>query len=652
MRRRKPAVVLFAAATILLVLSQFAALLDPLPEGLTATYFSTPDWSGPPVRSTIDPIPSTSRLILAWRGSPPRAFSATWTGWMIVLRDGTYTFATMSGNGSTLRIGDQLVANGDGVHPPGQAVTGTARLSRGVHRVVVAYFQTAGRPALELSWARDGAPLQSLPAWLLSTRSATTPRFAVTAGIRFLATLTVWPWFAATVWLIATAIAASLRRAYARRDAAAAFEWTLIFTGAAVLLFVLPHRITSDGEARYYAFRQLIEWHERPTMLYSMVMPLASAPLYLLGRTVASPSWWSERFNTFMLLAGISVTWQLVRREIPPALFRTFALLLMAASTVPYHVQDYFGEVFTAVMVATGLLAVRFRHPVAGWTAAIAGVVNTPATLAGLGLAAVVRSWRTRRLRPFLPVAIAAALILLESKLWHGTLFDQSYVSSAGNPTILTYSGRPGFSYPLFFGLLSVLFSFGKGLLFYMPGLLLPVREQLRAINARLLDSYDLWIAFLIGIILVYSKWWAWFGGWTWGPRFFLIAAFPASWALATALYRLDVFSVPVRFGVLVALTLSTWVAIVAAVFQLETLDVCVNDANASLCWYVPEFSPLWRPFVKFTPPPTAGAIGVAYFAVVYFWMAARLVRDLSPKCLAMAGDGWRALTHGERWRI
>jgi hypothetical protein len=651
MRRRKPAVVLVAAATILLVLSQFAAILDPLPEGLNATFFSTPDWNGPPLRSTVDPIPSTDSLYLAWRGTPPRSYSATWTGWMIVPRDGSYTFATVTEGGSSLRVGDQVVVDALRAHSPGP-ITGTVRLNRGVHRVLVTYYQTHEPAALEVKWARNGAPLEPLPAWLLSTRSATTTRFAVSVAIRRLAIVTVWPWFAATVLVIATAIVASLRRAYARRDSAAAFEWTLLFAGAAVLLFVLPHRITSDGEARYVGLMQMIEWREPPTMMYSVVGPLASAPFYLLGRTVASPSWWCARFNTFVLLAGIAVTWQLLRREIPPALFRKFALLLIAASTVPYHVQDYFGEVFTAVMVATGLLAVRFRHPVAGWAAVIVGVVSTPATLAGLGVAVVVRSWRTRRLRQCLPVAIAAALILLESKLRHGTLFDQTYVSSAGNPTVLTYSGRPGFSYPLFFGLLSILFSFGKGLLFYMPALLLPVRERLRAINARLLDSYDLWIAFLIGIILVYSKWWAWFGGWTWGPRFFLIAAFPASCALAIALDRLNVFSVPARFGVFVILTLSTWVAIVAAVFQLETLGVCVNDAYASLCWYVPEFSPLWRPFVTFTPPSPAGTIAIAYFAVVYLWMAAPVVRDLSPRCVAMAGDGWRALTRGERWRI
>ena len=39
--------------------------------------------------------------------------------------------------------------------------------------------------------------------------------------------------------------------------------------------------------------------------------------------------------------------------------------------------------------------------------------------------------------------------------------------------------GRPGFSYPLFFGELSALLSFGKGLAFYAPGLILPIRRAL-----------------------------------------------------------------------------------------------------------------------------------------------------------------------------
>ena len=102
-----------------------------------------------------------------------------------------------------------------------------------------------------------------------------------------------------------------------------------------MLLFVLPHLIASDGYVRYFALAQLIEWRELSTTSFSMVGPLSSAPLYFLGRVIASPSWWCERFNTFVLLAGISVMWQLLRKEIAPELFRKFALLIIAASMFP-----------------------------------------------------------------------------------------------------------------------------------------------------------------------------------------------------------------------------------------------------------------------------------------------------------------------------
>jgi hypothetical protein len=318
----------------------------------------------------------------------------------------------------------------------------------------------------------------------------------------------------------------------------------------------------------------------------------------------------------------------------------------------PNHVLDFFGEPLTTVLVAVGFVAVERGYPIAGWAAAIVGVANTPATMVGLAAAAGVRAWRTRRLRPFIAVALAAALIMFETWLRRGVLLHVGYVDTAGNRTILTYSGQPGFSYPLFFGLLSVLFSFGKGLVFYAPGLLLAAGDRLRAAGDRLRRINELWLAFLIGLVLIYSKWWAWFGGWTWGPRFFLMASVPASWALAGALQRIDRSSVARRAAVLAILTLSTWVAIDGGAFELRTLDLCFDDTFASICWYVPEFSPLWRPFVVWTLPPLAQSATAAYFAAVYVWLAAPLVRDLAPRGLALAGDGWRALTQGEPWRV
>jgi hypothetical protein len=50
----------------------------------------------------------------------------------------------------------------------------------------------------------------------------------------------------------------------------------------------------------------------------------------------------------------------------------------------------------------------------------------------------------------------------------------------------------------------------------------------------------------------------------------------------------------------MLVLALSVWVGINGAVFGQQSMDVCwANDyALEFMCWYVPEFSALWRPFV------------------------------------------------------
>jgi hypothetical protein len=40
------------------------------------------------------------------------------------------------------------------------------------------------------------------------------------------------------------------------------------------------------------------------------------------------------------------------------------------------------------------------------------------------------------------------------------------------------------------------------------------------------------------GLVLVYAKWWAWYGGSSWGPCFFVFATVPASLLLAVRLHH------------------------------------------------------------------------------------------------------------------
>jgi hypothetical protein len=100
-------------------------------------------------------------------------------------------------------------------------------------------------------------------------------------------------------------------------------------------------------------------------------------------------------------------------------------------------------------------------------------------------------------------------------------------------------------------------------------------------------------------MILIYAKWWSWYGGWSFGPRFFLFASVPASLALAI---HLDKPSSGCLRNILVimVLALSVWVGVSGAIFHLDKLEIGYLNRYAleHVVWYVPEFSVLWHPFV------------------------------------------------------
>jgi hypothetical protein len=209
---------------------------------------------------------------------------------------------------------------------------------------------------------------------------------------------------------------------------------------------------------------------------------------------------------------------------------------------------------------------------------------------------------------------------------------------------MLTYSGRPGFSYPMFFGVLSVLFSFGKGIVFYAPGLLLPIR--------RAFAAYKLWLAFLVGLVLVYARWWAWWGGLFWGPRFFLFASIPASFAVAVWLARVSELTLARMWALLAVLTLSTWVAIDGVVFGFSALGACRDSNLEWLCLYVPEFSALWRPFVVWTAPTFARTAVGLYFVVVFVYLARPVVAAIATRHASAAAAFLRGQRSADRWRF
>jgi hypothetical protein len=433
-------------------------------------------------------------------------------------------------------------------------------------------------------------------------------------------------------------------------------ETASIIIGMLINLLLIPRHLSSDAVHRFQALNQLLSAHTLSTVPYSLVGPLFATPLWLLGKLYKTPQWWIQYYNWLLLALGLVVFYVLLRNRIDRSILRTFLLLIVFASLCAQQVTDFDGEIFTALLVMIGALLAAQRRGKIGWPLAILGVVNTPATLLGLGLMSLKQIASSRRLRYVLVPLGAVAIIGAENWLRRGAPLATGYEGNVGFRTVMPYSGLPGFSYPIFFGLLSILFSFGKGLIFYMPGLFLPVRKRLLALGDQgqmLYAAYQLWLAFLIGLVLVYSHWWAWYGGWYWGPRFFLAGSLIACFALALAIKRPSA-SLIVNLITLVVLVLSFWVGINGVVFDQNTLaSTCQanNYALETLCHYTPEFSALWRPFVVYEPLSTRSLVYIGCSVLVFAYVAFPLLRVIARQLAEGARHLW-AIYGRQAWGI
>jgi hypothetical protein len=186
-------------------------------------------------------------------------------------------------------------------------------------------------------------------------------------------------------------------------------------------------------------------------------------------------------------------------------------------------------------------------------------------------------------------------------------------------------------------GVLNIVFSFGKGILFFAPGLLLwwSVQPRLRVQERRLLGDM---LAYLLGLIIVYSNWTGWADDNSWGPRFFLFASLPASILLAISL-REKTASIP-RLGLtLVVLAASAWVAIDGLVYNFDVLQSFFKDEHAPLFFATSntaEFSPLFLPFWQgMTSIDSAARIVVFWsFMAASLSLAYPLIKQLVERAL------------------
>ncbi len=91
------------------------------------------------------------------------------TGFIEIPRDGSYSFSTLSDDGSRLFINNTMVADNDGIHGP-FSVKGTIDLKKGKYPVRLDYFEGNYGEMLRLEIEGPGIPRQSLPVSMLLYR--------------------------------------------------------------------------------------------------------------------------------------------------------------------------------------------------------------------------------------------------------------------------------------------------------------------------------------------------------------------------------------------------------------------------------------------------------------------------------------------------
>ncbi|MBD0255362.1 MAG: T9SS type A sorting domain-containing protein [Cytophagales bacterium] len=164
------------------------ALRDPenpaaTTSGLDYQYYEGTGWSVLPDFNALTAIKSgtAANFDLGVRNRDDN-FGVSFTGFVNVPTDGTYTFYTSSDDGSKLFIGTTQVVDNDGLHAT-QERSGSIGLKAGRHAVRVVFFEAGGGEVLSVSYAGPGIAKQTIPATALSRAGGTDAWPRVGAGL-------------------------------------------------------------------------------------------------------------------------------------------------------------------------------------------------------------------------------------------------------------------------------------------------------------------------------------------------------------------------------------------------------------------------------------------------------------------------------------
>jgi 4-amino-4-deoxy-L-arabinose transferase-like glycosyltransferase len=338
-------------AGVLTVLLTSALWLSPrpaLPAGLAGRYFANATWSGPPIAQRLDTEISTAALAAVPELAGLQAFSAEWSGSLVIHEAALQRFATKSDDGTWLWIDDQLIIDNGGIHPPTNRVADVF-LQRGVHAIRVRYAQDGGGYALQLGQVAGrgefGPPGPLLP---------TAMSYAEFRARELWPLALVFLWYAVIVWSVVPALRSAFTVSSMRPFGEALRDRTFLIVALLGLAASVAHIAYGVGSFPSLSGDELpaLETLQRSSTAFRD-WNLRWPPLHLYTiALVLQPFEWAARlFGLPLYDAAVNALMTLTIRALSMAmLFVTLLLTFDTARQLFDRVTGYFAVALLASM--------------------------------------------------------------------------------------------------------------------------------------------------------------------------------------------------------------------------------------------------------------------------------------------------------------
>ncbi len=310
------------------------------------------------------------------------------------------------------------------------------------------------------------------------------------------------------------------------------------YSSDGLVMYETARAIAFDGrlDIPHHELPQVIEGREgRYYSKYDPGMSLLAAPVVAYADQVAQGAS-ANRYAVgaiFVILVpaasmalGVASTAVIARRFYTPRLSLLIAIVAGAGTMAWPYGRLFFSEAVLTGALCLSIAALTAQQPRVGLASVALGIgILTRASMMIYLPGLVYLIWQQHSppdRRRHLVWLIIGAVVAIGVLLWHnwlrfGTLFSTGYQGE-------TFDTWP------WVGIFGLLFSPGKSIFIYAPPLILSVLlwRRFRRRTPILANAVLLMTA---TAFVYYGTWWAWHGGWVWGPRF-LVPLMPL-WCLA-----------------------------------------------------------------------------------------------------------------------